>query len=198
MADTIIEMLCETGATKAFVTVVEGSGTPDVAGYDLTQIAGSLHKFTVPEAITGRVHILAKTSGDVVFGERYIDALTDTAETFDLAAGSDATLEKQNEILGKFSGDGAHQIQVTVQRSTDDTPVTGARVAIVGTSIEETTGTLGVVSLNVDDGTYSIRVLTPSGFESPDDESVTVSGDDETLTVSITPQAETSGVGWIG
>ena len=99
MADTVIEMLTETGATKAYVTVVDGSGTPDVDGYDLTQIAGSLHKFTVPEAITGRVHILAKTSGDVVFGERYIDALTDTAETFDLAAGSDATLAKQNEIL---------------------------------------------------------------------------------------------------
>ena len=132
----------------------------------------------------------------------YQYALTLETATFQPSTGGgggDATLAKQNEILGQFAGGGAHEIEVTVERSTDNTAVSGARVSIVGTSIAETTGTNGIATLLVDNGTYEIRILPPSGFDSPEDLNVTVSDDDEQETVEVVPNfVSATGVGWLG
>ena len=83
---------------------------------------------------------------------------------------------------------GVHLITVTIQRDTDSAPVSGAIVSIVGTAIKATTGTSGVVSLPVDDGSYTVRVSPPTGYDPVADTAVTVSGGDESETIQLSPQ----------
>jgi hypothetical protein len=74
-------------------------------------------------------------------------------------------------------GEGAYRLTIPVVDGGDDggdDGITGARVSISGTTLVATTGTLGVVVFNVDAGEYAIRVMPPSGYETPNDVDVEV------------------------
>lgn len=83
-------------------------------------------------------------------------------------------------------GNGEHAVTVTVQDS-DSTAIQGARVTVVGTTLKQTSGSDGQVTFNLDAGSYSLRVSSPSGYSDPSDTAVTVDGTESvTITVSVT------------
>ena len=91
---------------------------------------------------------------------------------------------------GGSCGDGANQLTIDTQDTSTDA-IQGSQASIVGTSLKVTTGTDGTAVINLDDGTYTLRITAPSGFVDPADRSVTISGAD--TTESYTLAATTSG-----
>lgn len=85
-------------------------------------------------------------------------------------------------------GGGIWQLTVTVT-DTSANAVQGARVAVDGTSLTVTTDTNGEAVLNLNDGSYTLNVSAPSGYDDPAAQSVTISGADGTLGVVVSPTA---------
>ena len=79
---------------------------------------------------------------------------------------------------------GIHGLIATCQDQ-DENAVNGAVVRIAGTSLEETTTTLGKARFNVNNGDYTLIVAVPSGYETPDPVDVTVEDADEPVPITI-------------
>jgi hypothetical protein len=120
---------------------------------------------------------------------------TDGANTIAPATSSEVTAAK-GEVLaaveaiegGGTNGTGEYRITVTALQSTNDAAVNGVRVSIAGTTTHDTTGTLGVAELNVDDGeTYTLQITPPPGYEPVDDVEVEIDGANESVPIELVP-----------
>lgn len=64
--------------------------------------------------------------------------------------------------------------------------VSGVRMSLVGVAGKtDTTGTDGIAVIKADDGTFTLRVVVPAGYEDVADTTVVVSGADSTATVTL-------------
>ena len=62
-------------------------------------------------------------------------------------------------------------------------------MAVDGTSLTVTTDTNGEAVLNLNDGSYTLNISAPSGYDDPTAQSVTISGADTTLGVAVSPSS---------
>ena len=106
---------------------------------------------------------------------------TDGGATFDNATDS---LEALGDAVGAAQiGDWA--ITRTFQIS-GGAKVSGVRMSLVGVAGKtDTTGTDGVATIKADDGTFTLRVVVPAGYEDVADTTVTINGADSTATVTL-------------
>lgn len=105
-----------------------------------------------------------------------------------------------SDAVAAAGGTGIYAITVTCKES-DDTPVSGARVTIQGTSYTETSDSDGEVRFNVDAGVYSLVTSPPSGYQTPVNVGVTVVDadvDDAEVVLTVTDPSSPSDVGWVG
>tara|TARA_R110002049_G_scaffold59417_2_gene160683 strand:+ start:13950 stop:14798 length:849 start_codon:yes stop_codon:yes gene_type:complete len=163
-------MYTETGASRAFVTVADGTGTPDPAGYPVTEITPNFIKFVVPEGVEGRVVCETKTESGVTLSVRYVGNLTDTEAVFPVDSPADDSA----------SGDFSITVPVIDSASTD--AIAGARVTLltaagVTTNATAITGTDGTATVRADADDYLVAVTPPSGYTAPDNVEITVAGD---------------------
>ena len=64
--------------------------------------------------------------------------------------------------------------------------VPGVRMSLAGVDGKiATTGSSGIATIQTDDGTYTLRVAVPTGYEALADTSLTISGADSTATVTL-------------
>jgi hypothetical protein len=106
---------------------------------------------------------------------------TDGGATFD---NSERSLEALGDAVGAAKvGDWA--ITRTFQISGGD-KVSGVRMSLVGVAGKaDTTGTDGVATIKTDDGTFTLRVVVPAGYEDVADTTVTINGADSVATVTL-------------
>ena len=70
MADTVVEIFCHIGTTRAYLISLGGVGTP-AAEYVVTQVSGNVHTITVPESLQGRWHINCQNVNGI-YGSRVV------------------------------------------------------------------------------------------------------------------------------
>ena len=106
---------------------------------------------------------------------------TDGGATFDNAQRS---LEALGDAVGAAQvGDWA--ITRTFQVSNGD-KVSGVRMSLVGVAGKtDTTGSNGVATIKTDDGTFTLRVVVPAGYEDVADTTVVINGADSVATVTL-------------
>jgi hypothetical protein len=64
--------------------------------------------------------------------------------------------------------------------------VSGVRMSLVTVAGKtSTTGSSGIATVKTDDGTYTLRVVVPAGYEDVADTTVTITGADSTATVTL-------------
>ena len=113
--------------------------------------------------------------------------------TFDTATDSLEAIRDRGDAAWVTGGGGGGIWQLTVTvTDTSANAVQGARVAVDGTSLTVTTDTSGEAVLNLNDGSYTLNISSPSGYDDPAPQSITISGADATLGVAVSP---TSGSG---
>lgn len=113
--------------------------------------------------------------------------------TFDTSTDSLEAIRNRGDAAWVTGGGGGGIWQLTVTvTDTSANAVQGARVAVDGTSLTVTTDTSGEAVLNLNDGGYTLNISAPSGYDDPAAQSVTISGADDALAVSVSP---TSGGG---
>ncbi|GAA4465380.1 hypothetical protein [Novipirellula rosea] len=90
------------------------------------------------------------------------------------------------DSLGILGGVGLIKITVTVTGTGTGLGIAGARVAVSGTSTSETTNTNGIATLYVsDEETYSIIVLPPGMYLTPNPVEIEVDGEDVEVPISV-------------
>lgn len=87
---------------------------------------------------------------------------------------------------GGGGGCGSGAYSVTIDCDDVSGAVQGVRMGIVGTSLENTTGTDGTASLNLDDGSYTLRITPPTGYNAVADIPITIAGSDITEVITLT------------
>lgn len=100
------------------------------------------------------------------------------------------TFTVAGQVDANVSGSGVYTITVTVEDGSGDA-IAGARVGIDGTTTSGVSNTSGTVTLQVNDGTYSLVTIPPGGYDTPAAASVTVSGGNETSTIVLTQSSVT-------
>jgi hypothetical protein len=87
--------------------------------------------------------------------------------------------------FGDVSQSGDWAITRTFQIAGGD-KVSGVRMSLVGVAGKSaTTGSSGIATVKTDDGTYTLRVVVPAGYEDVADTMVTINGADSTATVTL-------------
>ena len=91
-----------------------------------------------------------------------------------------------NAVSEILAGAGENVVTITVSNSSAEV-IQGARVSLVGTTHKLTTGSDGTAVFNLDAGSYTVRVSSPSGYADPDDTAITVDGTEAVpITLSTT------------
>jgi hypothetical protein len=91
-------------------------------------------------------------------------------------------------------GGGTGSYAMTITATSSGGAVSGVKFQLVGTSLIATTGTSGVVTFNVDPGTYTLRTTPPSNWESVADSSETVTASSVSVTKTLTAIAQVPSV----
>lgn len=91
-------------------------------------------------------------------------------------------------------GGGTGSYAMTITATSSSGSVSGVKFQLVGTSLIATTGTSGVVTFNVDPGTYTLRTTPPSNWESVADSSVTVTASSVSVAKTLTAIAQVPSV----
>jgi hypothetical protein len=82
---------------------------------------------------------------------------------------------------------GPRAITRTFQTSTGD-KIPGVRMSLVGIANKVSdSGSNGIAQIKTDNGTYTLRVVVPTGYQDVPDSSVTISGSDSTATIVLSP-----------
>jgi len=119
------------------------------------------------------------------------DAIGNVPSAAEIVAAVEADGGMLDGVAAAVGSSGVYTITVTCKES-DDTPVSGARVTIQGTSYTETSGTDGIVRFNVsDEASYTLVTTPPSGYQTPANVVVAVSGADVPVSVIMTTAAIT-------
>lgn len=70
--------------------------------------------------------------------------------------------------------------------------VPGVRMSLAGVAGKsDTSGSNGIANVKTDDGTYTLRVVVPAGYDDVADAALVISGADSTATVTLTPASTT-------
>jgi hypothetical protein len=91
-------------------------------------------------------------------------------------------------------GGGTGSYAMTITATSSGGAVSGVKFQLVGTSLIATTGTSGVITFNVDPGTYTLRTTPPSNWESVADSSETVTASSVSVTKTLTAIAQVPSV----
>jgi hypothetical protein len=82
------------------------------------------------------------------------------------------------------------QYRLTVSAVEGDDAVSGVRLQIVGVAgTSRTTGSSGEAMIDLDAGTYLLRVTSPQGYAAVDDVDVTIVDDDVAVEIELTPSS---------
>lgn len=81
---------------------------------------------------------------------------------------------------------GSGDYMITINCTDTNGAVQGVKMGIVGTSLENTTGTDGTAFLNVDgSSTYTVRITPPSGYNAVTDRTIVVGSSDVTEPITL-------------
>lgn len=95
------------------------------------------------------------------------------------------------------SGSGVYTMTLTIQNVSAEA-LQGARVSIAGTALVATSESDGTVTFAVDDGTYSVVVSPPSGYDTPAATEVIVSGANKAQTITLVASSGDGSIPWVG
>ena len=98
--------------------------------------------------------------------------------------------------INTAGGSGIHTLTVTI-KDTSSNLLSGARVNISGTLNTVVSNSAGLATFNVDPGTYTLVVVPPSGYQSPANVQVTISGD-ASQDIILTATSTGTDAGWLG
>jgi hypothetical protein len=101
------------GATKVFLTSLEGTGTPNPAGYNLTQTSGLIYEATIT-GLTGPFYAECKTPNGTVYSSVSNVAMVDDNSVID-------TMEKatiRSAVSGRWTDEKGKTFDLTIE----DTP----------------------------------------------------------------------------
>ena len=144
-----------------------------VVGFPQQVVAQSLTAAAVWEVLTSGLNTVGSTGRALA---RLIGLVEDSS--------GDRLTAKALELVNQATT-GDWSIVRTFQVSGGD-KVPGVRMSLVGVAGKSaTTGTDGIATVKTDDGTFTLRVVVPAGYEDVADSSVTINGADSTATVTL-------------
>jgi len=153
---------------------------------DATEPLAGHYVFDVDDAATSWV-VFRRVGASKANTDTRIGVIAARIETkADADTRQTALIAAIGDVDSGTNGAGQHRIIVTCQLA-NATKVRGVRCEIAGTDTFDNTNTNGVSTLNVDDGSYTVKVTPPFGFESVSDLTVTVNGGNQTRTVTLVP-----------
>jgi len=166
--------------TGATITGTKGDGTPLQGAISFLQTEGSLHWYRIAYDADD-VPSVAGTVGYVL---------------------TDGTYQKNLSLVvsagggGSGTGTGIYTLTITTQDSGAN-GLQGSRVSLAGTSLGGTTDSLGSVVFGVDDGTYTVVISPPAGYDTPTPIVVDMAASNQSSSVTLT---ESSGgtIPWPG
>ncbi len=99
---------------------------------------------------------------------------------------------------GSNGGEGLFQLTVTV-RDVSNNALQGARINVDGTTLTQTSNSLGQCVFNLDSGVYLLECSPPAGYDTPLGNVVTITSSDTLSIFSLTPTSDddTTCVPWI-
>jgi hypothetical protein len=194
---TMADILVDTGTSG--VVVASGSKS----GYTISGTITTLDALNTatPTAVWNAATATYGTAGSYGL---LVESLSAAGDPWSVAIPAAYSVGTAGYIVGTYldaqvssvsgGGAGLYTVTVTITDSSGDA-LQGARVNVDGTTQTLTTLTDGIVTFNLDAGSYSLVVSPPAGYATPANTSITVSADAST-TIVLT--AGSSGVGWLG
>lgn len=162
---------------SALTEVANGEYVVDLADSYFATAGDHVSLSVASTAITGTVVVESLVVVDVTLFNNLTAMITGSGAS---AAWSETAV---GNVPSPLQGDWA--ITRTFQIS-GGTKVPNVQMSLVGVAGKvDTTGSDGVAQINTDDGTYTLRVSVPFGYEAIADSSITINGADSTAIVTL-------------